>query len=300
MSLITTLTGQIMEESIRLDECIGTGPSIHWFSGTDVHTKSNYWILVSQDSDFDPGEGFTRLTSPNAIEATFWHRPCPSGQSLSSSLVDGPLTPNQLLQLTIQLLAAGDKISFNPSEIWWDEGQTKLIEIGLNPTTKPIELPASQLKCAGLFLWHLATGDGFNGNPNTLTEKVPEPFPQELLTLISALCRTGRSSHVTTLTDLSTRLNAILVSMHEGPEPVTAHTRALTTQEIWQASKDEHIARAAGQPIFFIVGGLVSAIVLSILGSLGFFAPDESGASPANESSPIEDQAPDTPPQQIE
>lgn len=32
------------------------------------------------------------------------------------------------------------------------------------------------------------------------------------------------------------------------------------------------VGRAAGQPIFFIVGGLIAAAILSLLGTLGFIA----------------------------
>jgi hypothetical protein len=191
-------------------------------------------------------------------------------KNLADSLEDGPLCPRQVLQVTLQCLDKDPTAAFTSSSVWWDETSGRVSSVQPSKTTQNI----------GVFMWHLSTARPYSGPEADLEQHAPQPFPRELAQLISNLIQRPPAEPAHTVKRLRQTLEDILSALAQESEEGSVHAERLSTQELWVANKDLPGSRAAGQPVFFIIGGLVTAIVLSILGSLGLTTP----AQPESES----------------
>ena len=120
----------------------------------------------------------------------------------------------------------------------------------------------------GRLLWVSATGDAWTAQKDSVAQYVPIQYPKALVALIDELVRAKSAPSNGALLE---KMRAIQASLDDEPEEHDKTLPRQSTQELWKAQRGGPYDRAAGQPVFFIVGGLITAAVMSVLGTLGLF-----------------------------
>lgn len=258
-------------------------PHLHWYNGSKVATGESFWLGVPiGDVDSDCPAGFTSIDG--IVEGSkIWVRPSPLGAPISRSLQQGPLSIPSLICVLRHCAAHGVPSSIH--DLWWEEADAHITYVGTTPQS--LATTPSTLNL-GKVIWHLATGQSFNDNATELNQLLPQPTPKEFVSSLQKLVSEKQSKRTTKSTVLSKKITTIADILEQSP--VRSFGRQ-NTQELWEAHQGKHVSRAAGQPAFFIIGGLVTAAVVYLLAGLGFFpgssANDDVPPKPPTKHQPI-------------
>ena len=232
---------------------------IQWHLGTALDSQQMHWLGFPADGDMPCPLGFKKFDAC-ALHPAIWARPVPLGCAMTETLLSGPLSNPTLCHVLIQCVQ--NTLPKSIEDIWWDEQELKVTYIGLTPYSTAHTTSA---KALGKLVWHMATGQAYQKNNLALRDLLPQPTSTEFIDGLTALMNT---SEIKNTKALKQSLEALAISISKKPN------RAMTrqnTQEIWDAQNSIHVSRAAGQPAFFIIGGLVTAAVVYLLAGLGFF-----------------------------
>ena len=235
---------------------------IQWHLGTALQSEQSYWLGFPSDDAVPCPEGFTKLNE-SGLDPEMWVRLVPPGCAISETLMAGPLSAPMLGRVLAQ--CASDTLPTSIDDIWWKEDEGRVTYIGVTPYSRRNTPSAPAL---GELIWYMATGHKYENDTHMLIDLLPQPTSNEFIDGLSALINQNTTQDIKAL---KTRLKALAKSISQPPDRVMTRQ---TTQELWDTNHNVHVSRAAGQPAFFIIGGLVTAAVVYLLAGLGFF-PNE-------------------------
>ena len=266
------LEGKVVDNSLQLRVHLATNETAIWFNGKDIQTGTDIWIAVPLGAKTRFASNMKTHADSTLPMGILYYMERPTGHSMLQSLQEGPLSPKVLISIAQQCIASEPEIPFTAADIWWDEHKNEVTYVGITPYSDLKSRRQKPLQVIGCTLWHMATGSQLQNASESLEDTVPQPFPTKLAELIMELAHKGSAPKLSSLSHLNKRLGSISVYISSDESDDSVPSRRQVTQEIWDSQQNTHVGRAAGQPVFFIVGGLVTAAVVSLLASLGILS----------------------------
>jgi len=251
---------------------------VHWYRGHKVGAGGDlYWLGFPVSAESTCPDGYISIEC-DSEDLTLWVRAVPAGAPIRLSLEEGPLSIPSLVRVLDQCAVLKSPTSID--EIWWEESVTCITFVGTTPFSTP---KADSFGRLGEVVWHLVTGQAYQGRMEDLATLLPQPLSLAFISSLQSLLNHTLETRPVSSNALANEMKS-LSRLLERP-PSRSFTRQ-NTKELWEAPQGKHVSRAAGQPAFFIVGGLVTAAVVYLLAGLGLFPnapPDKDVPNAASE-----------------